>query len=130
VAEQTTISEPLLPDAQQDAPQCLRIHPQWLVWRNEEVKGRRTKVPYDAKTGRKASSTDPSRHFFQETRMAREKEGRDKPPLRPSKKEMAVRRAAKERIFAKYGLTSWQSAPDEALREYTEFLKTRTGGGK
>ena len=43
----------------QKAPQCLRIRPQWLVWRNEEVKGRRTKVPYDANTGRKASSTAP-----------------------------------------------------------------------
>jgi hypothetical protein len=43
-----------------NTPQCLRILPQWLVWRNEEVKGRLTKVPYDAKTGRKASSTDPS----------------------------------------------------------------------
>lgn len=43
--------------------------------------------------------------------MACEKEGRDKPPLRPSEEEMAVRRKAKERIFAKYGLTSWQNAP-------------------
>jgi hypothetical protein len=43
-----------------NTPQCLRILPQWLVWRNEEVKGRLTKVPYDAKTGRKASSTDPA----------------------------------------------------------------------
>ena len=41
---------------------------------------------------------------------------------------MAIRRAAEERIFAKYGLSSWQNAPDEALREYTDFLKTRTGG--
>ena len=41
-----------------NTPQCLRILPQWLVWRNEEVQGRLTKVPYDAKTGRKASSTD------------------------------------------------------------------------
>jgi hypothetical protein len=52
---------------------------------------------------------------------------RQSPNLKPSEQEMAVRRAAKERIFAKYGLTSWQNAPDEALREYTDFLKTRTG---
>jgi len=60
--------------------------------------------------------------------MAREKEGRDKPPLRPSEEEMAVRRKAKERIFAKYGLTSWQNAPAEALREYQDYLRARTDG--
>ena len=43
-----------------NTPQRLCILPQWLVWRNEEVKGRLTKIPYDAKTGRKASSTDPA----------------------------------------------------------------------
>jgi hypothetical protein len=43
-----------------NTPQGLRVLPQWLVWLKEEVKGRLTKVPYDAKTGRKASSTDPA----------------------------------------------------------------------
>jgi len=62
--------------------------------------------------------------------MARRKKGNEKPPLRPSDEEMAVRRAAKERVFAKYGLTSWQNAPAEALREYADFLKTRTGAKK
>lgn len=32
----------------------------WLVWKREQVDGRVTKVPYNARTGRKASSTDPA----------------------------------------------------------------------
>lgn len=44
----------------QNTPLCLRALPQWLVWRADVVNGRPTKVPYDVKTGRKASSTDPA----------------------------------------------------------------------
>lgn len=33
-----------------------------------------------------------------------------------------LRRAAKERVFAKYGPTSWQNAPDEARCEYAYSL--------
>jgi|GEM_PF-1627839 len=40
-------------------PQVLRDSPQWVCWRLEEVQGRQTKVPYDAKVRRKASSTAP-----------------------------------------------------------------------
>jgi putative DNA primase/helicase len=41
-------------------PAELRLLPQWLVWRFETVKGRRTKPPYRAADPtRKASSTDP-----------------------------------------------------------------------
>ncbi len=40
-------------------PELLRQRHIWLCWRLEEIVGRRTKVPYDAKTGRKASSTNP-----------------------------------------------------------------------
>jgi hypothetical protein len=43
-----------------NTPQCLRDRSQWVVWRYEERKGKRTKVPYDAKTGRMAKSTDPA----------------------------------------------------------------------
>lgn len=43
-----------------NTPQCLRDRPQWVVWRYEERKGKSTKVPYDAKTGRMAKSTDPA----------------------------------------------------------------------
>ena len=41
-------------------PESLRADPQWVVWRLEERDGKPTKVPYDAKTGRRASTTDPS----------------------------------------------------------------------
>lgn len=41
-------------------PWELQDPPQWVVWRNELVNGRPTKVPYDAGTGRKASTTDES----------------------------------------------------------------------
>jgi primase-polymerase (primpol)-like protein len=39
-------------------PDDLRALPQWVIWRTETIDGRPTKVPYSAKTGRKASSTD------------------------------------------------------------------------
>ena len=55
---------------------------------------------------------------------------RDEPPLRPSEEEMGVRREAQERLFAKYGPTSRQNAPDEALRDHLAFLRTRMGSGK
>ena len=70
----------------------------------------------------------PGEASFLEVRMTRGKKKTPSPRLTPTEEEMAIRRAAKERIFAKYGLSSWQNAPDEALREYTDFLKTRTGG--
>lgn len=41
-------------------PAELTERDQWVVWRIEECDGKRTKVPYDAQTGRHASSTDPS----------------------------------------------------------------------
>ena len=56
--------------------------------------------------------------------------GNRTPALRPSGSEMAVRQAAKERIFAKYGLSSWHNAPVAALGEYETFLKARTGAKK
>lgn len=47
------------------------------------------------------------------------------PPLRPSEDEVAIRRATKTKIAAKYGLDNWDQAPKEALREYHCFLKSR-----
>jgi putative DNA primase/helicase len=41
-------------------PAELRELNQWVVWRREERDGKTTKVPYDAKTGSRASSTDPT----------------------------------------------------------------------
>jgi len=41
-------------------PEGLKALPRWLCWRYEERGGKPTKVPYDARSGRKASSTDPS----------------------------------------------------------------------
>jgi hypothetical protein len=42
-------------------PQALRDRAQWVVWRYEtSAAGRATKVPYDARTSRKASSTNPT----------------------------------------------------------------------
>ena len=41
-------------------PYCLRERPQWVCWRQEQRNGRPTKVPYDVKTGRKASSAGPA----------------------------------------------------------------------
>jgi putative DNA primase/helicase len=41
------------------SPAELRALPRWLVWRIEIRDGKPTKIPYDAKTGKKGSSTDP-----------------------------------------------------------------------
>ena len=39
-------------------PNELKQLPQWVCWKYEERKGKRTKVPYNAQNGRQASSTD------------------------------------------------------------------------
>ena len=39
-------------------PDEMKRRPQWVVWRLEERNGKATKVPYNPRTGRKASSTD------------------------------------------------------------------------
>ena len=42
-------------------PTALTALPQWVCWRLEEDgKGRPTKIPYNPKTGRRASSTNPT----------------------------------------------------------------------
>jgi len=37
----------------------LQARPQWVCWRIEQRQGKWTKVPYNAKTGRKAESDNP-----------------------------------------------------------------------
>ena len=44
----------------ENIPQELRDYPQHVVWKWEERDGKRTKPPYDPKTGRRASHSDPS----------------------------------------------------------------------
>lgn len=41
-------------------PDAIRERPQWVVWRYETRGGKATKVPIDPRTGKRASSTDPS----------------------------------------------------------------------
>ena len=43
-------------------PQALRDVPRWVCWRHEARKAGEggTKIPFDARTGRRASSTDPA----------------------------------------------------------------------
>jgi putative DNA primase/helicase len=41
-------------------PEGLRKRRQWVGWRYEAREGKQTKVPYDARTGRRASTIDPS----------------------------------------------------------------------
>jgi len=42
-------------------PAQLTTYPQWLVWRwGAERHGRREKVPFDPRTGHRASVSDPS----------------------------------------------------------------------
>lgn len=41
-------------------PQELKNQPQWICWRAEVRDGKKAKVPYEVKTGRKASVADPA----------------------------------------------------------------------
>lgn len=57
--EESGLSEETIrPPVFENIPEELRQCPQWVVWKLEQVGGKQTKVPYDPKTGRKASSTD------------------------------------------------------------------------
>ena len=38
----------------------LQARPQWVCWRREERQGRFTKVPYNARTGKRAASDTPA----------------------------------------------------------------------
>lgn len=45
----------------ENVPPCLRDRPQWVVWRYVKKRdGKLAKIPYDPRSGREASSTDPS----------------------------------------------------------------------
>jgi primase-polymerase (primpol)-like protein len=54
--EQTAPNERLLSVKVESIPEELRVRPQWVVWR--AVGEKPDKVPYSARTGRNASSTD------------------------------------------------------------------------
>jgi putative DNA primase/helicase len=54
--EQTSPDKTILPIRTENIPEELKVRPQWLVWHAEGEKP--DKVPYSAKTGYKASSTD------------------------------------------------------------------------
>jgi hypothetical protein len=43
-----------------NVPADLRREPRWVCWKLVERDGKRTKLPFDAKTGRMAKSTDPA----------------------------------------------------------------------
>lgn len=51
---------PSLPSAYTNFPEELRAENRWLVWKLQERKGKPTKVPFNASTGKFASSTDSS----------------------------------------------------------------------
>jgi putative DNA primase/helicase len=54
--EQTGADKTILPVRTENIPEELKVRPQWLVW--HAVGAKPDKVPYSARTGRKASSTD------------------------------------------------------------------------
>ena len=51
-----TTNKGILPVKTENIPEELKVRPQWLVWK--AVGEKPDKVPYSARTGRKASSTD------------------------------------------------------------------------
>jgi putative DNA primase/helicase len=56
IKEQTAPNKRLLLVKVEDIPEELRVRPQWVVWK--AVGDKPDKVPYSARTSRKASSTD------------------------------------------------------------------------
>jgi putative DNA primase/helicase len=54
--ERTVPNERLLSARVESIPEELRVRPQWVVWKAVDEKP--DKVPYSARTGRRASSTD------------------------------------------------------------------------
>src|SRR6266702_1458065 len=49
----------------------LQARPQWVCWRREERKGKRTKIPYNARTGQRAESNRPDTWTsYEEARQA------------------------------------------------------------
>jgi primase-polymerase (primpol)-like protein len=44
----------------ENIPEQLRQHDQWVLWRRQKRRGKVTKVPYCARTGQMASSTEPA----------------------------------------------------------------------
>ncbi len=49
-----------VPASHDVVPECLRERRQWVCWKYIDRDGKQTKPPINAKTGRKASSTDPA----------------------------------------------------------------------
>ena len=56
IKEQTARDKRILPVRSETIPEELKTRPQWVVW--HAVGEKPDKVPYSARTGRKASSTD------------------------------------------------------------------------
>jgi putative DNA primase/helicase len=54
--QRTAPDKKILPVMVENIPRELKVRPQWVVW--EAVGEKLDKVPYSARTGRKASSTD------------------------------------------------------------------------
>jgi primase-polymerase (primpol)-like protein len=72
--EQTAPNKRLLSVKVESIPEQLRVRPQWVVWK--AVGDKPDKVPYSARTGRRASSTDLlTWSTFEEAYNAYEREG-------------------------------------------------------
>ncbi len=54
--QQTCVERTILSAETRNIPEELKVRPQWVVW--QAVGEKPDKVPYSARTGRKASSTD------------------------------------------------------------------------
>ena len=50
------------------------------------------------------------------------------PMLRPPPEEMAIRKDAWDEITDRYGCSAGGDVPDDALREFQQFLRGRIGG--
>jgi len=55
---------------EQHVPTAIHVRPQWVGWRYETREGKKTKVPIDPHTGRRAKTNDPATWSDYETALA------------------------------------------------------------
>lgn len=107
-------------------PRELRERPQWVCWRYEARDGEQTKVPYNAKTARKASSTAPHTWCDYET-ACRAASAYDGIGYVFAKDDPFVGVDLDDCIDTNGGMAGWARAILHALHSYTEISPSGNG---
>jgi putative DNA primase/helicase len=119
----------MLPICLSAIPDALKERRQWVTWRYEDRQGKRTKVPYNPRTGERSSHSDPTTWgTYEQTVSACEPLGMDgigfvfspDDPFTGSDLD-------KCRDLAAGQVTSWASDIVKSLNSYTELSPSGTG---